>query len=335
MITFRFIAAFFIIYAIAGWCLEVVYATTVTGKFVNRGFLNGPLCPIYGLGAIVVYVSLNPFSENLLILYGCSVILTSVLEFITGLVLEKIFHQKWWDYSKRPFNLMGYVCLQFSLLWGVACVIVVKIVQPAVFTVVSFIDSLGPHALNVLLCIAYGILIADIAVTVIALLNISIRLRLIADMDKYIRSVSDSVGSKLSDETLKTMNETQKLKSRYDRLIEKLKTRYGENYTEYMGKLTRVQKRIQNAFPNLDFSGIAKISDKMDTILNYMEKQKDAIGKKMEDTKDQLVKNVKQVLDGIEDAIIPQIDIVIADDGNGENHGSDTTGDTENSGAKN
>ena len=100
----------FIIYAFIGWCTEVSYAALDRGIFVNRGFLNGPYCPIYGCGVVIVVAVLTPLKDNLLILFAGSFLLTSILEYITGFILEKVFHNKWWDYSNKPFNLHGYIC---------------------------------------------------------------------------------------------------------------------------------------------------------------------------------------------------------------------------------
>lgn len=112
----------FFLYAFLGWCTEVSYAALVTGTFVNRGFLNGPVCPVYGFGAVIVLNCLTPLADNLLLLFLGSVALTSALEWFTGFVLEKLFHQRWWDYSDEPFNLSGYVCLRFSIAWALpAC----------------------------------------------------------------------------------------------------------------------------------------------------------------------------------------------------------------------
>ena len=107
----------FIIYAFIGWCAEVSYAAVNRGIFVNRGFLNGPYCPIYGCGVVIVVTVLMPLKDNLFLLFVGSVVLTSVLEYITGFLLEKVFHNKWWDYSNLPFNLHGYICLKFSIYW--------------------------------------------------------------------------------------------------------------------------------------------------------------------------------------------------------------------------
>jgi uncharacterized membrane protein len=88
----------FLVYAFLGWCTEVVFQAAIRGKFINRGFLNGPVCPIYGFGVLAVIGCLTPLKDNLAVLFFGSVVLTTVLEFITGFVLEKFFCDKWWDY---------------------------------------------------------------------------------------------------------------------------------------------------------------------------------------------------------------------------------------------
>ena len=104
------ILAFFLIYSCLGWCLEVIYAAVSTGQLVNRGFLNGPVCPIYGFGMIIVLFTLSPLADNLLLLYIGGVILPSVLELAGGWALYKLYHTRWWDYSDFPFNIGGYIC---------------------------------------------------------------------------------------------------------------------------------------------------------------------------------------------------------------------------------
>ena len=116
----------FFVYGVLGWCGEVAFAAIKERRFVNRGFLNGPLCPIYGIGVVCVVQALEPYIHNVFILYAMSVVLTTVLEFATGVLLEKIFHHRWWDYSGMPFNIMGQICLPYSLLWIiVACIAIV------------------------------------------------------------------------------------------------------------------------------------------------------------------------------------------------------------------
>lgn len=143
---------YFYIYGFLGWCSEVAFAAVAHGKFVNRGFVNGPICSIYGFGVMSVLLVLGPLKSSLWLLFGGSVLFTSAIEYLTGWVLEKVFHDKWWDYSKRPLNIKGYVCLEFSVLWGLACVFVVDVFQPLVAKVVDLIPKklgwvlLGTHS---------------------------------------------------------------------------------------------------------------------------------------------------------------------------------------------
>ncbi len=121
---------YFFLYSFLGWCSEVIFATLKTGKFVNRGFLNGPVCPIYGTGVVLLLLCLMPLKKYPWAVFFVSVILCSALEFLTGFVLEKIFHKKWWDYSNRKFNIGGFICPEMSLLWGIAAIAVLYGIQP-------------------------------------------------------------------------------------------------------------------------------------------------------------------------------------------------------------
>ena len=150
----------FFIYAFLGWCTEVSYAALKTGRFVNRGFLNGPVCPVYGFGVVIVLWVLEPLRGNLLLLFLGSVALTSLLEWLTGFVLERLFHQRWWDYSQEPFNLGGYICLRFSIAWGLACLFVVKLLHPSVLWCIRTV----PYPMGVgLLALFSAVMAVDLA----------------------------------------------------------------------------------------------------------------------------------------------------------------------------
>ncbi len=189
----------FFIYAFLGWCTEVGYAALITGKFVNRGFLNGPVCPIYGFGVVIVLACLTPLKDNLPILFLGSVLLTSALEWLTGFVLEKIFHERWWDYSDEPFNLGGYICLRFSIAWGFACLFVVKMLHPTVLFVIRII----PHTLGlVLLGLLSAVMAVDLAATVQAIAGINRRLQRIDELAVKIKAASNDFGEDLADKVL-------------------------------------------------------------------------------------------------------------------------------------
>ena len=175
---------FFIVYAFLGWCAEVAYAAMCQGTFVNRGFLNGPYCPIYGFGVVLVVGLLSPLAENGLLLFLGSVILTSALEWSAGFILEKVFHDKWWDYSDVPFNLNGYICLKFSVLWGLACMFIVDIFHPTIVAVVSWI----PHPVGwVFVALLLSAFAADTCVTATEVLKLNRRLAHMEEIAEKLR----------------------------------------------------------------------------------------------------------------------------------------------------
>lgn len=181
---------FFFIYSFLGWIVEVCFAAFKHGKFVNRGFLNGPLCPIYGSGVLLLLVFLEPFQDNLILLLVGSIILTSFLEYAVGLVLEKLFKQRWWDYSDMKFNIKGYVCPQFSAVWGVACVFVIHIVHPRIQTIVNEIPgTFGYSLLFILSCL----LIMDLLATVQTVQRLNKHLEILEELSIRIHDLSNKL----------------------------------------------------------------------------------------------------------------------------------------------
>ncbi len=199
---------YFIFYAFLGWCTEVVYAAVNTGHFINRGFLNGPYCPIYGFGVLFVISLLSPVKDNLLYMFVGSVLITSMIEFTGGFVLEKIFHQKWWDYSEKPLNICGYICLQFSLIWGLSCLVIVDRIHP-------FVESAAEHipllASQIILAILGCLLIIDTISTAKSILKLNKKLEVIDDISLKIREASDNLGEDLATKTISFMQKKEEL----------------------------------------------------------------------------------------------------------------------------
>lgn len=185
----------FFTYAFLGWCSEVAFATLKTGGFVNRGFLNGPICPIYGFGMVIVVLCLTPLNESWPLLFLGSMVLTTALEFFTGWVLEKLFHTKWWDYTGRKFNLKGYVCLEFSILWGLGCVLIMRVLHPEILRFLRWI----PHKAGLVIlgiCILLGIV--DLVATLTAIRGLQKRLRGITALAENMHEFSDDLGGNIS-----------------------------------------------------------------------------------------------------------------------------------------
>lgn len=185
----------FFLYSFFGWSVEVIFAAASKGHFVNRGFLNGPQCPIYGVGVCLVVALLYPYRDNLLLLYAGAVLLTTLVELLAGFLMEKLFHHRWWDYSHMPCNIGGYVCLLFSLVWGIACVLVVDVLHPLVIQFTAFI----PHRLGEILLILFGVtFIADLVVTISCIAKLNERLRRLDEASKALRQFSDTIGESLA-----------------------------------------------------------------------------------------------------------------------------------------
>lgn len=221
---YRFLWIFFI-YAFLGWCTEVSYAALATGKFVNRGFLNGPVCPVYGFGVVIVLAGLSPLEDNLLLLFLGSLVLTSALEWLTGFVLEKLFHQRWWDYSDQPFNLSGYVCLRFSVAWGFACLFVVKLLHPTVLLFIRLIPRPLGLALLVLLG---GVMAVDLTATVSSIVKLNRRLEQIDELAARIKEASNEFGENLAERVLDAAERGAGWKEDMDELSFRLAERRAE-----------------------------------------------------------------------------------------------------------
>lgn len=209
----------FIVYAFIGWCTEVAYAALDTGKFVNRGFLNGPYCPIYGCGVVIVVGLLTPLKDNRIILFAGSFVLTTVLEFITGYILEKVFHNKWWDYSDKPFNIKGYICLKFSILWGLACTFIMDAFHPMVYRIITWIPFL-PGV--VIVCIFAGVFFLDLCITVSTILKFNKRLKLLDEMAVSIHKLSDEIGENIYENVVGAIEKSEEFKENHAELLEKI-----------------------------------------------------------------------------------------------------------------
>lgn len=192
--SFYEIAWVILVYSFLGWCAEVVFAACRRGIFVNRGFLNGPVCPIYGFGMALVLGLLTPVKDKFLLLFFGSMVLTTVLEFIIGFIMESFFHDKWWDYSNNPFNIKGYVCLEFSLIWGFACVLVVNVIHPIIAHLVSHV----PVKLGWLLIWIFAVIMAvDALITLVELLKLNKSFKVVEELERMMTAVSDTVGEKV------------------------------------------------------------------------------------------------------------------------------------------
>ncbi len=232
----------FCIWSFIGWCIEVCYMTLETGEYQNRGFLNMPICPIYGFGVLMVVTFFRPLENTLIPLFAAAMALCTGFELFVGLGMEKLFHTRWWDYSHEKYNFKGYICLKVSLLWGLGCVIVVKAAHPLVEKLVDIIPVnaglVGIAVMSVLIAI-------DVVASFCAVDNLNNRLKQIDEISKLMLKSSVKIGERLAGETIGISEKYDKLKdSRYALEIK-------EKYEKLISLRDIQVERLIRAYPGI------------------------------------------------------------------------------------
>ena len=257
----------FFLYGCIGWCVEVVYAAVKEHKLVNRGFLCGPICPIYGFGMVgLVYsVQLIPLpdsgSMSAVSIFFIGMVLTTAIELVGGWVLYKLYHIRWWDYSKMKYNLGGYICPQFSLLWGLGSVLMIKVVHPLLAR------GSNPMPFRVMLILDIVLLIifvVDVIVSTAAAIGLNKYLSEIDELRAHLRVTSDKLTTVLGTGamTADTVLDEQKLQLALAKLegrenAAELRAEATARVAELREKLAAVDRhplstrRLLRAFPDM------------------------------------------------------------------------------------
>ena len=151
-------ALYFIIYSFIGWIVEVVAKYIDDKKFVNRGFLLGPICPIYGYGVVLIILLIGNNNNDLLSIFLKSIFICSILEYVTSFVMEKLFKARWWDYSQKRFNINGRICLETMLPFGLGATAILYYIHPQI---IKLVDLLSPNIKLILAILLITIYIID------------------------------------------------------------------------------------------------------------------------------------------------------------------------------
>lgn len=236
------ILMYFIIYSFFGWVMESVLKTCIQKKPVNSGFLYGPFCPIYGFGAIIMFLFLQGFKERPILLFIIAFFILSLWEYIVGWALEKIFHTKYWDYTENKFNIRGRVCLMNSLFWGFLGVVFIRYMHPYI---IERVDAINETELVILTVILITIMLVDAIISAIKVNDISISL-------EKLKEITDSIKEKLEELDKKQIN-----KENIQQTIEDLKYKQ----TKIKRRLLRRTNRLKKAFPTMKSDAIEKINE--------------------------------------------------------------------------
>lgn len=178
-ISFWFVV--FFLFSVLGYFLEVIYCYIMSGELINRGFLKGPYCPIYGAGGICILFLLKNYKDDPIIIFVFGLIICSVIEYLTSYIMEKLFNNKWWDYSDKKFNINGRVCLLNSVLFGIAGVAVVYFFFPLVSQIIKLINKKLLIVLSIILLIIF---LVDLTFTIIEVNKFNNQIKIINKIRK-------------------------------------------------------------------------------------------------------------------------------------------------------
>jgi len=243
-------AFFFYFYCFFGWCFESVGVSVSSKKLVNRGFIKGPFLPLYGTGAIMMLLVSRPFQDNIVMVYISGCIGATVLEYVTGVLMEGLFKVRYWDYSHKKFQIQGHICLSSSLAWGFLTILMTEVVHKAVESVVLLILPQWLTAITLLLTAA---IFADFALSFKAALDFrdvllklekgkQEMLRLQKRLDVVIAVTSQDYELMMQGYELKKEEFTEDIHLRKEKFTEDLETRLEDLVTGIESKLKSIKK---------------------------------------------------------------------------------------------
>jgi len=222
----------FLIYSFCGWLIEVIYEFILSRKIINRGFLIGPVCPVYGFGALLITILISQYSNDYFAIFGLSLLLCGTLEYFTSYILEKLFNARWWDYSNEKFNIKGRICLENLLWFGAAGVAVIKLINPILNNLFDIISIEVKNA------IFYSTLTIFVIDTIVSLTIIS-----------KIRKITSSVKNQFKDNTeeisKKVRERILEKSSMYRRYLEAFPHAFSDKIKQGKEKITQVANEIK------------------------------------------------------------------------------------------
>lgn len=275
---------YFIVYSFMGWCMETCLVSFNSKEFVNRGFMNGPFCPIYGTGASAIYLFLTPLQDHPVLVFFWGMLLATVIEYGTSFVMEKLFHARWWDYSEKKYNLQGRVCLSISLCWGILSLIMLHVFQPVVLRLVDQIPASAGQWLGMGIILYFMV---DIFITIKHVLKLNQTLDMLTRIrddiverleSSLLYSTAEEARLRLeqlsSSEVLEEFSEKMAVKlesgieniNQFKERMEHLKAELKALIDETRANLTiksSVEKRLLKAFPNYRSTDYQKAWDEL------------------------------------------------------------------------
>ncbi len=286
MITFldiQKIFMLFVIYSICGWIIEVLVELMQHKRFVNRGFLLGPVCPVYGAGAVLITLILTKYQDDIVVVYCIAAILCGILEYMTSYVMEKLFNARWWDYYNFKLNINGRVCLEVITLFGFAGVAIINFFNPIFYK--FLINPIPQNVLSILFYVLLTVFVIDLIVS----LNVTAK----------IRKISQDVSKELKDNTeeiSKKVREMLREKSMpYRRLLSAFPQVFADRVKSSKEKIAQAALEIKSNVIEVKEKTTDKMNDIKEKASSDIDLRKKKIKVKLKGFKIVLIKKVKDI----------------------------------------
>ena len=268
---------YFFIYSTLGWLMETTLNSVKHKTFINRGFLTGFYCPIYGVGMCSIYLFCSPFASNPFLVFIVGLVVATLIEYITGMLMEKLFHASWWDYSHFKCNLNGKICLRISIAWGVLALVFTCYIQPFFVILIGKIPKIPGIIFLYTLTFLF---IIDCIFSTHSAFKLSTRMPSLAILRNELSTIIEQSKLYTTAEELRKWTETYKSNVSISYIMEKLRLQLTEasdssseklrqaisalhkKYTEQINKYSLGEKRLLKAFPRLSLSKLKKNNSK-------------------------------------------------------------------------
>ena len=279
------ITAWLFLYSFLGWAWESCYVSIKNKKLVNRGFVTGPFCTIYGVGAVSVYLILQPLAGKWLLLFLGGSLTATVLEYVTAVIMERLFHTSWWDYSNNKFNFQGRICLGSSIGWGFLSILMFWVLQPFVEWIVSLVSEGVGQVIIIGVTVIY---VVDFAFSMAAALQLGKKLeqmeRTMAELSEYFQKTKiyisteefieklepyrlsfnkENVKEKMEQYQEAVMKRLEKLELvEYKEVVSSKVKQLSEKYRIFISKGGWNSRRFLRSYPHLSKASIRRRSEK-------------------------------------------------------------------------
>lgn len=260
----------FFIYAILGWIIETTLVSIEKRKFVNRGFLIGPYCPIYGFGGLAITILLKNYTKDPIVLFLMAVIICGILEYFTSYIMEKIFKARWWDYSAKKYNINGRICLETVVPFGILGCLVMYVLNPITF---KYLNMLSNSMLNIISAICFTIFITD---------NI-VSYNVISSFTKTVKTINVGKIKDNTEEITKKVREVLIGKSFFNK-------RLMEAYPNLQAKIKEKARQIAQKAKEVKTEMSDKVENMKEKITQSASEIKDNIGDKVEEMQKEIRK---------------------------------------------